>query len=113
MSDIQVGDFVRDRDGIIIKVNNIVLDEDSEDIWYEEKLLQGTWKSMIIKNSPNLIDLVECGDYVNGSLVYNQEGKLAIELCEYMPPFQYIENMTIEDIVTHEQFNSVMYKVKE
>lgn len=59
MGEIEIGEYVRDRDGFIVKVNNIVPDEDSTDIWYEEKILKGTWKSMIVKHSKNIIDLIE------------------------------------------------------
>jgi len=57
--EIRIGEWVRDKDGVIIKVNNIVPDEDSTDIWYEERILQGTWKSMVTNHSSNIINLIE------------------------------------------------------
>ena len=120
---IEVGEYVRDCDGFIIKVNNIVPDEDSTDIWYEEKILKGTWKSMIVKHSKNIIDLIEEGDYVNGDEVvivygYDEDGndydELGIEEVDCDEGYHIpLRNINIKTIVTKEQFASMEYRVKE
>lgn len=115
MEEIKVGEYVRDKDGCIIKVKEIQDYSAEDDYWYEEKILKGIWKSMVVKHSPNIIDLVQEGDYVNGSKVIdiieapfravyteNQEQKLAL-----IP----IINEQIKNVVTHEQFNQVKYEV--
>ena len=62
-------------------------------------------KQVIIKHSKNLIDLIEVGDYVNGSRVD-----------ELYDGYVFVENSDcrvkeIETIVTKEQFKSMEYKV--
>ena len=75
----------------------------------------------IAKHSPNIIDLIEVGDYVNGCEVIFDESmnKLAIlrinqngirhTAIEYFADKN--SNEKIESIVTHEQFNSIKYEV--
>ena len=73
-----------------------------------------------IKHSKNIIDLIEVGDYENGYKV------LVIEKHFQVQPYRInimvyktkdaefwisLEEETIEDIVTKEQFESVKYKV--
>ena len=117
MAEININEYVRDRDGYIIKVNNIVPDKDSEDIWYEEKILNGTWKSMIVKHSKNIIDLIEVGDYVNGYKVVVKNGDLGELVLREDTGFLYINKgnniSKIKSIVTKEQFQSIEYKVEE
>lgn len=118
---IEVGEYVRDRDGLIIRVKDIVPDEDSDDIWYEEKILNGTWKSMIVKHSKNLIDLIETGDYVNGSKVVDIMEDMKTEEIHLEMTYDYtneelgdctIYNKDIKSIITHEQFKSIEYRVE-
>ena len=70
-------------------------------------------RDYIVKHSKIISEIVEVGDYVNGKLVYNEQGYLAIERCEYIPPFELLENIDIKSIVTHEQMASIEYKVEE
>ena len=58
-NEIKVGEYTRDKNGLIIKVNEIQDYSEDDDIWYEEEILKGTWKSMVVKHSPNLIDIIE------------------------------------------------------
>ena len=71
----------------------------------------------ITKHSPNIIDLIEVGDYVNGYKVsfIDKDYKPFVQ-CDY--PVQagttnhYIfYEEAIYSIVTHEQFNSIKYEV--
>ena len=71
----------------------------------------------IIKTSPNIIDLIEVGDYVNGLLVveYYEENKCFIcECCGMECGESWIyENDDIKSIVTKEQFESMEYKINK
>jgi len=75
----------------------------------------------IIKSSPNIIDLIEVGDYVNGCRVY-ELGENCIYVgykCfktkfndeeEYI--YQTIYKEDIKSIVTKEQFEAIKYEIK-
>ena len=75
------------------------------------------WKEDIIKSSPNIIDLIEVGDYVNGLLViaYNEKNKCFIcECCGMECGENWIyKNDDIKSIVTREMFESIKYKIGE
>lgn len=75
------------------------------------------YKTMIVKSSFNIIDLVECGDYVNGYKVSLRGYDYAdFVQCDYP-----VENGTtnhykfyeqaIKSIVTKEQFSSMEYRL--
>lgn len=67
--------------------------------------------------SPNIIDLIEVGDYVNGKHVDKYQGKLGV-FCE-LPngKWEFIEltneHYLISSIVTKEQFSCMEYKIGE
>lgn len=112
MAEININDYVRDRDGSIVKVNEIQEYKEEDDIWYEEKTLKGTWKSMIVKHFKNIIDLLKVGDIVemydvlNEDVIYiwNEEMLKALK--------EDIKNgIRIRRILTHEQFKFNSYKV--
>ena len=80
----------------------------------------------IIKSSPNIIDLIEVGDYVNRMLVTNiwvdkETGNIEFEFNNhesylYPKSWNYESRVTkykIKSIVTKEQFSSMEYKVGE
>ena len=77
--------------------------------------------SEILKASHNIIDLIEVGDYVNGSKVieiseYNGEKYVYVEETEDSNANQtdiniYYKNEDIETIVTKEQMEAMQYKV--
>ena len=75
----------------------------------------------IVKHSKQLIDLIEVGDYVNGREVkhiamfegFPDYPKLNFTDKKYLIPGETIENKDIKTIVTHEQFESIEYKVEE
>ena len=106
---IEVGDYVRDCDGFIVKVNEIQDYKEDDDIWYEEKILKGTWKSMVVKHSPNIIDLIEVGDYVNGRYIWEKlkDGRLHT-ITGYL-----LEVKDIKSIVTKEQFARMEYRLED
>ena len=67
MKEIEVNEYVRTEKGIIDKVdslcgmieNTVYLKQQS--LWFNA--------DYIVKHSKQLIDLIECGDYVNGELI--------------------------------------------
>lgn len=77
----------------------------------------------IIKSSPNIIDLIEVGDYVNGLKVssvggtyYGRKDKaIYCDYCENKETGKWtmIYDDEIKSIVTKEQFSSMEYKVGE
>ena len=83
----KVGDYVRTKYGITqIKENVCLLDE-------------------VIKSSPNIIDLIDVGEYVNGECVIGVD---SIEV--YTKDGMYL-NENIKSILTKERFKSMEYKI--
>ena len=108
-----IGDYVRIKNGIgkIIKCNSMyfILDTDKDNIAHDQ--------DEIIKSSPNIIDLIEVGDYVNGkrvNFVYSPDGKqvFRIELdTDGLKGHMICESKHIKSIITKEQFENMEYKV--
>jgi hypothetical protein len=65
----------------------------------------------IIKSSPNIIDLIEVGDYVNGKEIHeidkNRKRLYSYEKDDY----NIILNRDIQRIVTKEQFKNIEYRL--
>ena len=128
VNNLEIGTYVRTKKDGIRRIDTINKNKTVNKYGYEigsewdGKLYSIIKTTDIIKHSPNLIDLIEVNDYVNGYRVLDimedmQTGQLHLEM-----PMDYtnkelgdctIYNKDIETIVTREQFNSVMYKVKE
>ena len=104
------GDYVRTNDGVIGKITKIVTDH----IFYVQFYNNEPWKTDveeagIIKSSPNMIDLIEVGDYVNGEKVYaigENSGDVYIRDLQ-----EFILAKNIKSIVTKEQFEEIEYKL--
>lgn len=115
----KIGDYVRIRWGnglqTISKCKNIVDMGDTQyakDDFYIHTDHSGEviYKTMIVKSSPNIIDLIEVGDYVNNAQVVGKnENKIIINL---LLPFE-LEEKDIKSIVTKQYFESMEYKVGE
>lgn len=118
--EIEVGEYVRTRAGHFYKITRI----DENRLIYWNKIQCG-WsmeqlKDIVVKHSKNIIDLVEVGDYVNGHLVveisknaYNQKLVIAeVDVKDGAIRHHYLER-SIRNIVTHEQMQSIEYKVEE
>ena len=124
----KVGDYCRTRWGCIAKFegiherfyefDNIIMDESMA---VREEL----FVNIVEKTSPNIIDLIEVGDYVNGEKVCYLKGQIDEKEVaheedvlyteyndEYGDWYGYAED-EIETIVTHEQFSQMEYKVGE
>ena len=104
---IEVGNFVRIKNGLIGKVEQI-----GNSLFWIEDGSSYSLNDKSIKHSQNIIDLIELGDYVNGKEVYIQDRKLAVELAEHMPPYELLENIEIETILTNELYNANCYTVE-
>lgn len=115
-----VGDYVRTKDGIIDKViikyeghcNNPECSckhVSCKYNYYDEE--------DIIKSSSNIIDLIEVGDYVNGyeveDITHNGE-EYVLNILPLSNYFQspLVYNEDIKSIVTKEQFESMKYVVE-
>ena len=106
----KVGDYVRTDIGEIRKVVRI-----TDDVFVLDKEIVFAHKDKIKKSSPNIIDLIEVGDYVNGHKV--------VDIAEALKRAVYIEDIkqkgglisytrdNIKSILTKEQFESMEYKV--
>ena len=100
----KIGDYVRTDTGQIGKITYFEGDMVRVDC---DKFI--TYKSNhneITKISPNIIDLIEAGDYVNGMPVLHKESNEVV--CGLM--VRYNEE-DIKSIVTREQFESMEYRL--
>ena len=127
--EIEVGEYVRTKRGLIARYLGFEKDNDEIEYskyvfdgkiywyyeYYNEYVYKEDWeqfKENIVKHSPNIIDLIEVGDYVNG---YRVES-VSIETNEVLLDHNGFGWRTLKDgdrITTHEQFASVEYKVEE
>ena len=129
-----VGDYVRTKCGNIFKIiggneDNWEIDidysilENSEDGWLELFRYNDNhcfFTDMnILKSSPNIIDLIEVGDYVNGMKIIDtssQYYKLVTNLVDNNAK-EGLKNVfinnekDIKSIVTKEQFESMEYRL--
>lgn len=103
--EIEVGEWVRTKDGRIYKVDNFSCDWMLNDVFYK----------VIAKHSKNIIDLIQEGDYVNGykvtdvmsGYVYVDRTKLGTNLLTTYTDYQ------IKSVVTKEQYKSIEYLLEE
>ena len=132
----KVGDYVRTKSGFIDKIINI---NDFREPSMKYALEQPGWnddivfigEEDIIKSSPNIIDLIEVGDYLNGFRVNKIErdnsstiikiGNSTFNVLEneeiYTPSNDnnngYAKIEKLKSIVTKEQFESIKYEIGE
>lgn len=114
--DIEVNEYVRTKKGAVGKLIEI----DKKATAYYLDCLKCVSLKNIVKHSKQLIDLIEVGDYVNGHLVveisknaYNQKIVITeVDGKDGAIRHHYLER-SIKNVVTHEQFESIEYKVEE
>jgi len=126
MEEIKVGEYVRSSvNGEISKVLEVSdLLEEPNVKYYRTGKFTGfcSTENYNVKHSPNIIDLIEKGDYVNGTEVvtvygYDEDGndKDELGIIEVVGEEAYGIYLTdikkIKDIVTKEQFNQMKYIV--
>lgn len=134
---LEVGMYVRTKDGHIDKIKNIdeeyyCIGEDEEDKLYKIYQLSNTYyddefdedndwvfEKFIIKASYNIIDILEIEDYVSTITgecavivgIYNDiNGKKYLRLCNCIG--EYYED-DIKSVITHEQMEQMAYKIGE
>ena len=110
----KVGDYVRTKDGRIFRWSKLCTTDIEDYMEHTRKIL---YIEDEIKSSPNIIDLIEVGDYVNGYYVDNITDidtglsvmcNFDLNKMEWTP----LENIDIwYSIVTKEQFESMQYEV--
>lgn len=113
--EIEVGEYLRTKNGII---DQVIIDYNGK---CNNSNCNGKHVSCkinyydeddIVKHSKNIIDLVEVGDYVNGHRVE----QVSVETNEVLLDHNGFGWRTLkygDKIVTHEQFESIEYKVEE
>lgn len=130
----KVGDYVRTDTGVIEKLEGIheqnktnktiiklnkmgggryahILDINSE---FAKEFDKNFSRGNIIKSSPNIIDLIEVGDYVNGhKILKKEEYQIRVEDRENTWGIAILEETDIKSIVTKEQFESMEYRLGE
>ena len=107
---IEAGEYVRTKNGKIDKVinNNCYMPQYIE---CEKSLL---YKEDIVNNSKNIIDLIEVGDYVNGTeidLLEKSENRVWSTSTYGDEDIVFYEN-EIKTILTKEQFEQNCYTVE-
>lgn len=111
MNKLEVGMFIRTDDGKINKFKRYITDKKRV---CETDMYARLAVDNIVKASFDIIDLIEVGDYVNGSKVID-----IVENDVYVSNFykeQCIEQVSkkkIKSIVTKEQFESMSYRIGE
>lgn len=112
-----VGDYVRYVDVFnntikIRKINKVIPPDKliKKDVYFFNNK-ECSLKENIIKSSPNIIDLIEARDYVNGYKIttIGSNGIYAEDENGYL--IKMFTKEDIKSIVTKEQFESCMYKV--
>lgn len=107
--ELKVGMYVRTHTGRIEKIKTI-------EPYNEQKCVNGhTFSVNIIKASYNIIDLIEVGDYVNGSclkrIISLKDNEMECQLDSNFDHISIITNKDIETIVAKEQFEQIEYRI--
>lgn len=117
-NEIKVNEYIRTKRGIIDKAVKILDDY----IFLESKFFITEYgesstfikKTDVVKHSPNLIDLIQCGDYVNGIKVkqwFKGVYTKGIEL-ENGYKIDTVNSLgKIKTVITKEMMESISYKV--
>ena len=79
------------------------------------------YKTMIVKSSFDIIDILEVGDYVNGKKIVDvgclingpRKGTKVIDYYITPSAVSYLENEDIKSVITHEQIEQMAYKMGE
>ena len=123
--ELEVGKFVRTKDGTIGKIIAIDLAKPRQEKYpnhpskkyWRDKILISCYKGWIttqniIKASYNIIDILEEGDYVNGCKVHRIANCITIIL-DNEENISWVKPSDIKSIVTKEQMEQMVYKVEE
>ncbi len=128
-NEIEVGEYVRTKDGRIAQIKSIDYEAGiyrfdriiyindfrmKEDVLYSNEM----FKKVIVRHSKQLIDLIEVGDFVNGRRIINEiwgedDNNLYFAIEGRFNKSQYIGENDIKTILTKEQFETNCYEIKE
>lgn len=123
---IEVGEYVRTKNGTIFKIidgnsDNYDIDfsyfklEFLEDEWFEDNRYNDNGyffnERNIVKHSKNIIDLIEVGDYVNGKEIHEIDENIKRLYSYEKDDYNTILNREIQRIVTKEQFFNMEYRL--
>lgn len=112
MSNIEVGDYIRTKGGLID-----IYKEDDGNCMFAGCKKRTYWKLDIVNHSKNIIDLIEVGDYVNGykvtGVTLDTVNKCVDIDCDKPSYESYLFEEQIYSIVTKEMFLNAEYKVGE
>lgn len=120
---LEVGMYVRTKRGQIGKITTI--GKDNVVIEFNRMWQDIIYKENIIKSTFNIIDILEEGDYVNGSEVLDFEYKIikghdnftnfavVTENCYLENTDSWIMEKDIKSVITHEQMEQMAYKLGE
>lgn len=109
MENIQVGEYIRTKQGYIHIVKSVHKDM----IWWCD--LDWIPEKDIVKHSKDIIDLIKVGDFINGKMCIDIEhytrddGSNGID---FVCIGGSVLKENIKSIVTNEQFNSIKYEVE-
>jgi len=100
MDDLKIGEYARLEDGNIIRLNE-------KNITDERLLKEIKIHDLDIKK------IIEAGDYVNGRRVmFNKDNSdLVVDYNDYTGEYTFIYKKEIKDIVTHELFEDMKFKM--
>ena len=122
--ELNVDDYVRDKNGRIGKVFDIT-NEPSVDIgigimpevnavWIDKDKINYLYQEDITKHSKDIINLIEVGDYVNGKLVCNAgKNNNYIYLIDTPDLIKINSSDDIKSILTKEQFEANAYTIEK
>ena len=117
MNKLNVGDYVRTKEGYITKIDSCTCWK-AKNQWYISYVLpNGCDCASVVtdkfKISPNIIDLIEVGDYVNGKLVVKRNTKEDFAKYLELDNEEIICCADIKSVVTKEMYSQMEYKVGE
>ena len=125
MNKLEVGMYVRTKAGLIFKIEKYLNRENNIQLFYKECKVKTIKNIDEIKTSYNIIDLIEVGDYVNGSKLssidYAEDRDGNCDKLHFYYSFEdsdndvneYYEKLDIKTIVTKEQFSNIEYRLGE
>ena len=97
--------------GKITQLNSGYSSNDGELIDIQFKHFKHSIPKKNVISSPNILDLIEVGDYVNGYLVIERDINNELRYIDLKDRnMKYVKNLDIKSIVTKEQFEEMKYK---
>ena len=119
--EIEVGEWIRSKDGFIGKVQKINYDNMEKSNYYiceKDNVMASNYLENIAKHSKQLIDLIEKDDYVNGYKVISVDYDVMNDTTECIEldlnsnyQYNFISIRQIQTILTKEQYMANCYKV--